>query len=135
MRYILTIEGPGFTHKGELSPENSPFTIGRDPGNSLHLPDPEKSISRKHLVMRAHPLQEQGISIQVVSSVSGGLPPYTYKITAGSLPSGMTLDQTTGVLSGTPTTKMTSSTYTLTVSDSPTPQNNSTSVTFSIKVA
>ncbi|TXH34100.1 MAG: FHA domain-containing protein [Burkholderiaceae bacterium] len=75
MRYILTIEGPGFTQKGEVSPENSPFSIGRDPGNDLHLPDPEKSISRKHLVLRAGSLQEQGISIQVVSSVSGVITP------------------------------------------------------------
>ena len=35
--------------------------------------------------------------------VSGGKPPYDFQITAGRLPSGLTLEPTTGVLSGTPT--------------------------------
>jgi hypothetical protein len=35
---------------------------------------------------------------------SGGTPPYTYSISAGSLPPGLTLDPSTGAISGTPTT-------------------------------
>jgi hypothetical protein len=35
---------------------------------------------------------------------SGGTPPYTYSIIAGSLPPGLTLDPSTGAITGTPTT-------------------------------
>src|SRR5436853_2814315 len=37
------------------------------------------------------------------SSDLGGTGPYTFAVTAGALPNGITLDGTTGVLSGTPT--------------------------------
>jgi hypothetical protein len=35
---------------------------------------------------------------------TGGTAPYTYSISAGSLPTGLTLDPSTGAISGTPTT-------------------------------
>ena len=34
---------------------------------------------------------------------AGGTPPYTYSISAGSLPSGLTLNSSTGAITGTPT--------------------------------
>jgi len=37
-------------------------------------------------------------------AASGGAAPYTYAVTAGSLPAGLSLNASTGVLSGTPTT-------------------------------
>ena len=45
------------------------------------------------------------VGVSYVSSLlaSGGTPPYTYSITAGSLPAGLTLSSSTGAVSGTPT--------------------------------
>ena len=37
-------------------------------------------------------------------TASGGLGPYTYSVSAGALPAGLTLNASTGVISGTPTT-------------------------------
>jgi len=52
---------------------------------------------------------------------TGGLPSYTWALTKGTLPAGLQLDQTTGAITGTPTTQGTSS-FTITVSDSEDPQ-------------
>jgi len=48
---------------------------------------------------------------------AGGTPPYTYAITSGSLPPGLTLNGSTGLISGTPTAPGTYS-YTAKVTDS-----------------
>ncbi|MCU0124384.1 putative Ig domain-containing protein [Pseudomonas vlassakiae] len=49
-------------------------------------------------------------------AASGGTAPYTYTLGSGSLPAGLTLDGSTGTISGTPTTVATS-TFTITASD------------------
>jgi hypothetical protein len=50
-------------------------------------------------------------------SVTGGVSPYTWSISNGALPQGLTLDVTTGEISGTPLTTQTSN-FTVSVSDS-----------------
>jgi hypothetical protein len=58
-------------------------------------------------------------------TAQGGVPPYTYAITAGTLPVGITLGASTGTFSGTPTVVGASS-FTLTATDSEgTPQTAS----------
>jgi hypothetical protein len=64
---------------------------------------------------------------------SGGTPAYTWSIASGSLPAGLTLAATTGVISGTPTATGTSS-FTATVSDNGNPVQTK-SATTSITVA
>jgi hypothetical protein len=58
-------------------------------------------------------------------SALGGIPPYSWTITQGNLPNGMTLNATSGVISGTPTAPGTSS-FTVRASDSETPAATAT---------
>ncbi|QIH07518.1 MULTISPECIES: autotransporter domain-containing protein [unclassified Pseudomonas] len=58
-----------------------------------------------------------GTAYSAVLSSSGGSAPYTYSITSGSLPAGLSLNASTGTISGTPTASGTSN-LTLTSTDS-----------------
>ncbi|MEV8638151.1 putative Ig domain-containing protein, partial [Streptosporangium sp. NPDC051023] len=49
------------------------------------------------------PAGEVGVAYSVPLTVTGGTTPYTWSVSAGSLPPGLTLNASTGVLSGTPT--------------------------------
>jgi hypothetical protein len=44
-----------------------------------------------------------GVAYAVTISAAGGTPPYTWSVTNGSLPTGVTLNSSTGALTGTPT--------------------------------
>jgi uncharacterized protein (TIGR03437 family) len=63
-------------------------------------------------------------------AAAGGIPPYSWQVTSGSLPGGLALDQT-GVLHGTPSAAG-SFTFQVTVRDS---QNGSVAATFTIRIA
>ena len=64
-------------------------------------------------------------------TASGGVAPYTYAVTSGSLPTGLSLDSSTGVISGTPTTDNTYS-FTITATDA---NNNTGSNGYSLIVS
>ena len=77
-----------------------------------------------------------GTAYAATLQATGGTPAYTWSLTAGSLPAGLTLSPT-GAISGTPTASGTSS-FTATVSDSSTPvltKSISLSVTVAAAVA
>lgn len=63
---------------------------------------------------------------------ANGVPPYSWSITSGSLPSGLSLS-TAGVISGTPTTTGTS-TFTVKITDSSTPTAETATGTLSLTV-
>lgn len=58
----------------------------------------------------------RGIAYNTSPSVAGGWAPYTYAVVAGGLPAGLSLNTSTGVLSGTPSTAGNAS-FTLRVTD------------------
>jgi len=58
-----------------------------------------------------------GLAYRGACMASGGTTPYTYSITSGTLPAGLSLNSSTGVISGTPTTQGSSS-FTVSVRDS-----------------
>ncbi len=75
-----------------------------------------------------------GIHYSTTLAASGGTLPYTWSVATGSLPSGLSLDPNSGVISGTPTAANTFS-FTVQVADSGSPQQmaNSGQLTINIK--
>jgi hypothetical protein len=63
------------------------------------------------------PAANIGVSYTATLAVTGGQSPYTFAITTGSLPAGLTLNSATGTISGTPNAAGTF-TFTVTVTDS-----------------
>ncbi len=75
-----------------------------------------------------------GVAYSSALVASGGVPPYTYSITAGSLPTGLTLNPTTGAITGTPTAAG-SFTFTAQVVDSRGTAAGTTSTSCTIVIA
>jgi hypothetical protein len=84
------------------------------------------------MILMTHSLPEViiGSSYSQTLQIIGGASPYTWSITSGTLPNGLLLNPSTGVISGTPTTQGTFS-FTVQVRDS-TPQT--TAINLSIKI-
>jgi hypothetical protein len=79
------------------------------------------------------PAATQGVAYSQILTASGGTQPYTWAVTSGTLPGGMTLDPSTGVLSGTPTGSGSSQiTVTATDSTTPTAQTATASLTLTV---
>ena len=69
------------------------------------------------------PVGTVGIVYSTILGTFGGTPPLFWSVISGALPVGLTLDPSTGVLSGVPTTQATS-TFTIRVQDGGTPQQS-----------
>ncbi|HUB03166.1 MAG TPA: putative Ig domain-containing protein [Terriglobales bacterium] len=74
-----------------------------------------------------------GTAYSTTLAATGGITPYTWSVSSGSLPAGLTLNATTGVISGTPTTVETSN-FSVTVEDGETP-TEATVGNFSITIS
>jgi hypothetical protein len=81
------------------------------------------------------PSGTSGTPFSTALSASGGAAPYTWAIASGSLPAGLSLVPSTGLISGTPTTSGTSS-FTATVTDAESPaQSKSATISLSVTTA
>jgi hypothetical protein len=99
--------------------------------------NPQQTATRNLKIAITPPLEIEeaplpGGSLQTPYSasivVSGGTAPYTWTRSAGTLPAGLTLNSSTGVISGTPTAAATTLSFVVAVTDSSTPQLSTNSV-------
>ncbi len=75
-----------------------------------------------------------GVPYSATLAATGGTPPYKWKIASGSLPAGLTLNKTSGTISGTPSSTATTSSFQVKVKDSSVPAQK-VKATFTITVA
>ncbi|MEU4472490.1 fibronectin type III domain-containing protein [Micromonospora sp. NPDC023888] len=86
--YTFRVAATNAAGTGPASAASAPVTINASP--SLNFPPP--------------PPGEVGAAYSDQLTVTGGTAPFAWSISAGSLPPGVTLNPSTGLLSGTPTT-------------------------------
>ncbi|WP_214109611.1 DUF7927 domain-containing protein [Acrocarpospora catenulata] len=80
-------------------------------------------VASPTLTFAAPPSGQVGLAYSDQLTVSGGTAPYTWSVSTGSLPPGLTLNSSTGLLSGTPTT-VGSYAFTVTVVDANSQRDN-----------
>ncbi len=74
-----------------------------------------------------------GTAYSATLAATGGTTPYTWSLTAGTLPAGLSLNSTTGAISGTPTATASATALTLKLTDSSSPaQSMSVNLTLTI---
>ncbi len=91
-----------------------PFTVTANKSITISNPVPPLTLAGG-----PQPIGEVGIPYSTSLVAAGGVTPYAWSITAGSLPAGLSISPTTGVISGTPTAQGTSA-FTVQVQDSTT---------------
>ncbi|HET9897815.1 MAG TPA: putative Ig domain-containing protein [Streptosporangiaceae bacterium] len=145
--YVWTLQGtlpPGLT----LSPDGTitgtltstgdfPFTV-----QVVDSSSPPLSVTAALTITVVSPLSisasslgeaQTGVVYEQTLKAVGGTAPYTWAVTSGALPRGLTLAPDTGEISGTAVNTGTSN-FTITVTDSDTPAQHSASLNTSISV-
>jgi hypothetical protein len=94
---------------------------GNQSGNANYkaASEVQQTIAVKVLVITSTvlPAATVGQKYSTVLAAMGGTRPYTWQLTSGQLPTGLTLNKTTGAITGTPTKGSVSSTFTVEVLD------------------
>ena len=119
-----------------LSGTFSSTAFGSQPYTTQYSADDLDLIAASGMVVTTSDLPDGQAGVAYTAPAltsSGGVAPITWQVTSGTLPSGLSLDSTTGVISGTPISSG-SSTFTVTATDSSTPSSQTASAVLSISV-
>ncbi len=80
-------------------------------------PDPKPVVVPLSIITSALPNAQAGNPYSATLAATGGTPPYTWTLTAGALPAGLSFVASSGAISGTPLTGANSATLTFKVTD------------------
>jgi hypothetical protein len=108
---IATFAGLSVDRAGSKQLSATTATLGPVSSAAFAISCPTSSLSPPTL-----PAGTVGVAYSQLVSASGGTGPYTFAVTAGAPPSGLTLDSGSGVLAGTPTSSGTFN-FTVTATD------------------
>jgi kumamolisin len=81
------------------------------------------------------PNGQTGVPYSAVLTAAGGTTPYTWSLTSGTLPAGLTLNPQSGLIAGTPAVSLTNTPLTFKVTDSTTPTPQSATVSLTLTIA
>jgi hypothetical protein len=119
-----TPTGPGgtvnFTVQVKDSSTVSPQTNSKAMSVIINLP-PAPQITTTTL-----PADVEGTAYSQTLALTGGLAPFTYSISAGALPAGLSINGSTGAITGTPTGPNGTASFTVKVADSSNPVQSAT---------
>ena len=88
------------------TPTPSPTTTPTPSPTTTPTPSPTTTPITSPIIISTASLSngEVGVAYSQTLAATGGTPPYTWSITTGILPAGLTLNTSSGAISGTPTT-------------------------------
>jgi Putative Ig domain len=89
-------------------------------GSSMSTSSPDPSSQIK-ISTSSLPTGQLGTGYSTTLTATGGAPPYTWSLTSGTLPAGLTLNASTGAITGTPSAAVASTPLTFKVTDSGNP--------------
>lgn len=109
-------------------------TINSDGGNAtIYFTGAAVGVNTLAVSTSSFPDATTNSPYSLTLSGAGGTAPYTWEVTSGALPTGLLLDSTTGIISGTPTVSNTYQ-FTISLTDGSNPVKTATA-SFSLKVA
>jgi len=114
-----------------VSDSTTPTPVSKTVNLTLTIAPPTLTITTTTL-----PHGQVGVAYSTTLAATGGTVPYTWSITAGTLPAGLALDAATGAITGTPTAAVNATPLTFKVVDADNPaQTKSVNLTLTIAPA
>ena len=109
--YVLSNADTNFTMRSSATASNSFGSTAAVSAQTAVVPPPPLVITTSSV-----PGSDVNVSYSSTVAATGGIPPYSWSIASGTLPAGLSIAPSTGVISGVPTASGTSN-FTVQVSD------------------